>query len=209
MITLYFSYQLYSGYFSDRKFINVYFLSGFSGALIFIGSVNLFPLFGSQIKEIHAMGASAAIIGVMTGICFYRPNDHVMFFGFWKMKLIYLALIFLILDLTQIGKGENEAGHLAHLGGALYGYLWAVNMKKNKDISAFFGRVQDLFLFSYVKKKQNAKKSRIPFSDEEWNQSRTKRSKKIDDILDKISRSGYDSLTKEEKRILFEISKEK
>lgn len=211
MITLFFSYQLFAGYFNDKTFNRVYFLSGLSGALMFIFSVNIFPLFSDKIPYIFATGASAATIGVLMAICFYNPNGRVLLFGIWQIRLIILALVFVLLDLTQIGQGENEAGHLAHLGGALFGFIWASGMKKNRDITGFLSKISFFTNLKRFPGKKNRKPSRNqrPLTDEEWNQNRNLKQKRIDDILDKISRSGYDSLTKEEKKILFEISKEK
>lgn len=205
MMTLFFTYQLFNRYFEDRRFINVYFVSGLAGAAMFLLSVNLFPLFSNGAHYYTAMGASAAVMGVLIAICSYRPDDEVMLFGAFRMKLRWMALLFVLLDLISIS-GGNEGGHLAHLGGALFGFIWAMNMKNGKDIAAFFDSIQDLFR----KKKSSKSKLKVAHkravSDEDYNLQSKLKQKKIDDILDKISRSGYDSLSKEEKALLFELS---
>ncbi len=208
MLTLFFTYQLFSRYFEDRRFINVYFVSGFAGALTFLLSVNLFPLFTGIEHYYSAVGASAAVMGTLIAICTYRPDDEVFLFGAFKMKLRWLALIFVLLDLISISSG-NEGGHLAHLGGALFGFIWAMNLKNGNDIAAFFNHVQDFFQFNKPKKSKLKVTHKRPMKDEDWNINNKAKQKRIDDILDKISRSGYDSLSKEEKALLFELSKDK
>ena len=208
MMTLYFTYQLFNQRFDDKRFLNVYFVSGFAGALMFLLSVNLFPLFSENAHSYTAGGASAAVMGVLIAICTYRPQDEVMLLGAFKLKLQWMALIFVLLDLISIRSG-NEGGHLAHLGGALFGFFWAVNMKKGTDIAAFFNKAQAIFQWKPKRKSTIKVVHKRAKSDEDYNLDKRQKQKRIDDILDKISRSGYDSLSKEEKALLFELSKDK
>lgn len=208
MMTLYFTYQLFNQRFDDQRFLNVYFVSGFAGALMFLLSVNLFPLFSENAHSYTAVGASAAVMGVLIAICTYRPQDEVMLFGIIKMKLQWLALIFILLDLISIRSG-NEGGHLAHLGGALFGFSWAINMKKGRDLAAFFNKAQAIFKWKPKRKSTIKVVHKRARTDENYNLDKRQKQKRIDDILDKISRSGYDSLSKDEKALLFELSKDK
>jgi hypothetical protein len=186
----------------------VYFVSGFAGALMFLLSVNLFPLFSENAHSYSAVGSSAAVMGVLIAICTYRPHDEVMLFGAFRLKLQWMALIFVLLDLISIRSG-NEGGHLAHLGGALFGFFWAMNMKKGTDIAAFFNKVQAIFQWKSKRKSTIKVIHKRAKTDEDYNLDKRQKQKRIDDILDKISRSGYDSLSKEEKALLFELSKDK
>lgn len=208
MMTLYFTYQLFNQRFDDKRFLNVYFVSGFAGALMFLLSVNLFPLFSENAHSYSAVGASAAVMGVLIAICTYRPQDEVMLFGAFKLKLQWMALIFVMLDLISIRSG-NEGGHLAHLGGALFGFFWAMNMKKGIDIASFFNKAQAIFSWKPKRKSSIKVVHKRAKTDEVYNLDKRQKQKRIDDILDKISRSGYDSLSKEEKALLFELSKDK
>ena len=207
MMTLFFTYQLFNQRFDDKRFLNVYFVSGFAGALMFLLSVNLFPLFSENTHSYSAVGASAAVMGVLIAICTYRPQDEVMLFGVFKLKLQWMALIFVLLDLISIRSG-NEGGHLAHLGGALFGFFWALNMKKGTDIAAFFNKAQAVFRWKPKRKSTIKVVHKRAKTDDDFNLDKRQKQKRIDDILDKISRSGYDSLSKEEKALLFELSKE-
>ncbi|MEZ5174099.1 MAG: rhomboid family intramembrane serine protease [Bacteroidia bacterium] len=208
MLSLFFIYQLFKRYFSDRQFVNVYFAGGLAGGLTFILSVNLFPLFGGMAAGHFALGASAAVMAVLVSVCTYRPSDHVFLFGVFRMQLRWIAIIFVLLDLINIS-GGNEGGHLAHLGGALFGFLWGINLGKGRDISAFFQPVQDFFKFEQKSKSRLKVAHKAPVSNENWNSSRKAKEEKVNEILDKISRSGYDSLSKSEKALLFELSKDK
>jgi membrane associated rhomboid family serine protease len=208
MMTLYFTYQLFNQRFDDKRFLNVYFVSGFAGALMFLLSVNLFPLFSENAHSQTAVGASAAVMGVLIAICTYRPQDEVMLFGAFRLKLQWMALIFVLLDLISI-RGGNEGGHLAHLGGALFGFFWAINIKKGIDIAAFFNKAQAIFSWKPKRKSTIKVVHKRAKTDDDYNLDKRQKQKRIDDILDKISRSGYDSLSKEEKALLFELSKDK
>jgi membrane associated rhomboid family serine protease len=210
MITLNFSYVLFNRYLDDSRFINLYFVSGLAGAAMFILAVNVFPVFeGSGIYH-TAAGASAATLGVMVGICSFRPNDLVNLFGAFTIKLRWIALIFVLLDIIQIRNG-NEGGHLAHLGGALFGYVWAMRLKAGNDLASFFGKFINLFKFKSGSKKRG--RLTVAHAEKQVKDKKTlndrEKQMRIDEILDKISRSGYDSLSKSEKALLFELSKEK
>jgi hypothetical protein len=165
-------------------------------------------LFSENAHAYSAVGASAAVMGVLIAICTYRPQDEVMLFGAFRLKLQWMALIFVLLDLISIRSG-NEGGHLAHLGGAMFGFFWAMNMKKGIDIASFFNKAQAIFSWKPKRKSSIKVVHKRAKTDEVYNLDKRQKQKRIDDILDKISRSGYDSLSKEEKALLFELSKDK
>lgn len=204
MLTLYFAAQLFQRAFDDTRFLNVYFVSGMAGALVFLLSVNVFPLFRNYPGEFHALGASAAILGVLIAISTHRPDDAVFLFGIFRIRLRWLALCIVLLDVLQMRQG-NAGGHLAHLGGAAFGFFLALQIRKGRDLAAFWSKFTGLF--RRRKSKLNVVHRRAR-SDEEYNLSRKERQQRMDAILDKITRSGYDSLTKEEKALLLEFSKD-
>ncbi len=207
MLTLYFATQLFTRYFPERYISAIYLFAGLSGAFVFLVSVNTFPVFSRFAGQIQALGASAAAMGVLMAVCFFRPKDEVLLFGIIRLRLGIIALLFILADIAQIGTGSNEAGHLAHLGGALFGYIWSVNMKQGRNLA-------QLPRLKFARRNKTPLKAHRNYrvtpmeADEQYNLSKHEKQKKVDEILDKISRSGYDSLNAEEKRILFEISKE-
>ncbi len=212
MIILYFSSRIFLNLFGGRKLINVYFLGVILGGLIFLLSYNVFPVFAGARTAL--IGASAGVTAVLIFICTYIPNQEVRLF-FFNIKLWYLGVFVVLLDLIQL-PGGNAGGHLAHLGGAFLGYLYARQLTKGNDIGAWFSNMLDGIadLFSskksakapmktvYRKKKdRKAKKEAVDYDKES-------KQRKIDTILDKISKSGYESLSKEEKDYLFKAGKE-
>ncbi len=209
MLWLYFSGRIFLNLFSARKLINVYFLGVILGGLLFVLSYNIFPVFmGSKASII---GASAGVTAVLIFICAYIPNQVIRVF-FFNVKLWYIGAFFVLFDLIQI-PASNPGGHLAHLGGALLGYVYARQLTKGKDIGEGFSRILDALgaffkpkgkkapMKTVYRKDKSAAKSKVDYDKES-------RQRKIDTILDKISKSGYESLSKAEKDFLFKAGKE-
>lgn len=210
MVMLYFSARIFLNLFGPGKFINVYFLGVILGGLLFLLSYNVFPaLLGVKTALI---GASAGVTAVLIFICAYIPNQEVRLF-FFNLKLWYIGAFFVLVDLIQIPSSGNAGGHLAHLGGAILGYVYARQLLHGKDIGAGFSRflegLGDLFkrrekkapLKTVYRKKKAGTVSKV-------NYDKATRQRKIDTILDKISKSGYESLSKAEKDFLFKAGKE-
>jgi len=212
MIILYFSSRIFLNLFDARKLINVYFLGVILGGLIFLLSYNVFPVFAGARTAL--IGASAGVTAVLIFICTYIPNQEVRLF-FFNLKLWYLGVFVVLLDLIQI-PGGNAGGHLAHLGGALLGYLYARQLTKGNDIGAWFSNMLDAVSDVFSSKKstkaplktvyRSKKDKRIKKDTVDYDKESKQR--KIDTILDKISKSGYESLSKEEKDYLFKAGKE-
>jgi len=200
MLLLYYASQFFLNLFSSQRFINVYFMGILLGGLVFILSY-AFPEFKNQSPQM--VGASAGVMAVLIFSCTYMPTQEVRLL-FFNVKLMYIGIALVIVDVLQIPTG-NAGGHLAHIGGAALGYIYAQQLQNGKDIGTGFERLWKwlISLFStqsnmktvYKTSKRNSKKTMN--SDQE----------KIDRILDKISASGYDSLTKEEKEMLFNAGK--
>jgi membrane associated rhomboid family serine protease len=200
MLMLYVGGILYSQYLGQKKLMTTYFASGLAGGVLFILAWNIFPVFSDSTA--YAVGASAAVLGVFVAVATYMPNYSVSLLLIGNVKLKYIAIALVVIDFLSIGKG-NSGGHIAHLGGALYGFLSVylprkVKMPKHKNI---FKKVT-----INKKKTENTFKAERPLSDEEYNRRRAEEQKRIDDILDKISKYGYERLTKEEKEFLFKSS---
>ncbi|MDQ3191492.1 MAG: rhomboid family intramembrane serine protease [Bacteroidota bacterium] len=206
MIVLYFGGRIFSEYLGDKKFISTYFLGGISGALLYILAFNAFPAFETILPQAIAMGASASVLAILVAAATFVPNYTVHLIILGPIKLKYIALFFIFLDIISI-ESNNPGGHIAHLGGAIYGYLFISSLKKGNNIAKWFENIADFIarLFKPSPKLKVAYKRKS--SDEDYNEIKVKKQEKMDTILDKISRSGYESLTKEEKEFLFRISK--
>lgn len=211
MVLLYFSARIFLNLFSPRKLINVYFLGVILGGMTFLLSYNVFPAFmGVQTALI---GASAGVTAVLIFICSYIPNQEVRLF-FFNVKLWYIGAFFVLLDLIQIPTSGNAGGHLAHLGGALLGYIYARQLLRGRDIGEGFSKLLDGFTGVFKKREKKAPMRTVyrktASKDRRSNKDFDKEAKqrKIDGILDKISKSGYESLSKAEKDFLFKAGKE-
>ena len=203
MVLLYFAGRMMINLFKSQLFVNTFFIGVLFGGFVYVFAYNVFPVFSGQTPFL--IGASAGVMAVLIFMCSYMPQQEIRLF-FFNVKLIYIGLFFVILDLIQIPVG-NAGGHLAHLGGALWGYLYQKSYTQGNDIGAWFSK-SIVFLKQFLtlnksplrkvhkSSQKNARKSR-PQTDQA----------KIDAILDKISKSGYTSLSKEEKEYLFKAGK--
>ncbi|MBI9055389.1 MAG: rhomboid family intramembrane serine protease [Bacteroidales bacterium] len=199
--------QIFLKYFNEKKLISLYILGGLAGAVLYILAFNAFSIYNPSIPMI---GASASVIAIVVAISFYIPDHtiNLMFIG--PVKLKYIAIGSVIIDILSI-TSSNAGGHIAHLGGALFGYLYIMQMKKGRNIAKGFDRFMDK-IFSLFKPKPKVKVSyRRPINDLdrdiEYNKTKAEGQKEVDKILDKIAKSGYDSLSKKEKELLFKNSK--
>jgi membrane associated rhomboid family serine protease len=208
MLMLYFIGRMFINMFSAKKALNIYFLGAISGGLLFMLCYTLFPnIFGTNSRLV---GASAAIRALLIFLCAYMPNQPLRFFTF-NLKLWYVGAIIVVLDVFGLF-GLNTGGNLAHLGGALLGYFYAKQLLKGQDIGKGFEKFMDVIvsMFKFSKKSplktvHKSKSKMGGYTKGDFNQFNNQ--KKIDIILDKISKSGYDSLTAEEKEFLFKAGK--
>ena len=206
VLVLYWFGKLFLMFFTSRQFVAVYLLGGITGALFYFAAFNTIPVLSSYFHSSLLMGASASIMAILFATAVYRPDFtvYLMFFGHVKMK--YIALIYFILDLISITALQNTGGHLAHIGGAAFGWYFASKLLKGKDITRGFSKMIDNIAGLFRKKTKMTVTYKRPMSDMEYNARKVKKQAELDRILEKVKRSGYDSLTKKEKKTLFEES---
>lgn len=215
MLWLYWFGRIFLEYLDQRKLVAVYLLGGISGAIVYVLSFNIFPAFKDVVPISVAIGASASVMAVVMAIAAYVPNYAVQFFLIGRIRIIYVALaIFVVTSILDFP--SNSGGKLAHIGGALFGFLFTLNIKKGRDIGKGINSIIDFFatLFKPRRKmkvtyKKPASNYDYPTSDYDYNKTKVEHQAKINQILDKISKGGYDSLTKEEKDTLFKESQKK
>jgi len=198
--------KIFLEYLTGKQLLNVYLLGGLAGAALYILSFNVFPAFSDASPFSIALGASAAVFAIVGATAVYVPDYtvHLMFLGTVKLK--YIALVSVILDIVFLMDG-NAGGHIAHMGGALFGYFYIKQLRKGKDISKGFGKTLDS-IFSLFKPKNNLKVTyKRGETDIDYKQRKNIQQKEVDKILEKIAKSGYDSLSKNEKDILFRQSR--
>lgn len=204
MIMLYFSGQLFIEFLGERKLLFIYIVGGLCGALFYILAFNIFPVFKNYLSDAVALGASASIMAIIVSIATYIPDFRVLLFFIFPVKLKYIALALFIIDFFSI-PNSNPGGHIAHIGGALFGLIFTLQLQKGNDISLLFNKIFYSFPIFFKKKKKT--KLKTVWKNKHRSKKESVNQEDIDAILDKISRSGYESLTKEEKEILFKASK--
>lgn len=210
MLILYYFGNYFLTYFTPKRLLNFYFLGAIVGALVYLLSYNLFPVF-SGIGQSYLLGASASVMAILVGVATKVPHLGIRLFLFGTVKLWHIAAVFVVLDLVRMPMG-NSGGHLAHLGGALLGYVYVKQLDKGNDIGAWWESISDWFVGLFSSSKKNTFKTvhrnKKPQKPKAKATDKNNKQRKIDAILDKISKSGYDSLTKEEKDFLFKSSNE-
>lgn len=208
--------RIFEQFFSAKRLLYTYILGGIFGGILELLAYLVLPgLSGSMV-----IGASGSVLAILVATAFYQPQLTVSVFGLFNMRLIFLALILVLANLYNAGMGTRDGtAYFAHLGGVLLGYLSVQNPFSANNIINRGMRIGDKLVtllkggktkngnFRYSKSK--AAESRRFKSDEEYNMEAKKRQERIDAILDKISKSGYESLTKEEKDLLFRQSNQR
>lgn len=210
LLMLNFFGNLFTTYFTQKQLLGLYILGAiFAGLFYMIGYAFLPALKGVNASVI---GASGAIMAVLLATVTYQPYMEVRLFIFGNVKLWQIAVVLIILDLIQLPM-DNTGGHIAHIGGALFGFIFIRLLQNGTDLSKIVTAVTNLFDNLFQTKKSNPFKKvhvnvKMPITVKHSKiVTKDKSQQQIDDILDKISQSGYDSLTGDEKEFLFKAGK--
>lgn len=216
MLGLYWFGQIVQDMIGKPKILPLYIFGGFFGGLLYILAYNIFPVFSTVVSAATCIGASAGVMAIVLAAATIAPDYELRFVIFGNIKIKWIAMAYVVLDLINIQNG-NAGGHIAHLGGALFGFIFIKQLQNGNDFSKLFYGVTDFFI-NLFKKKSKLKveyKKEYAYTSAKQNKSNTSQQKetvskqeKLDAILDKINKSSYDSLSKEEKDFLFKISQE-
>jgi len=209
--------RIFREFLGDKKLLNVYLLGGAAGALMFMLAVNIFPIFGHgevvliggnliQLNYFTVIGASASVIAILAAAATLVPNYTLFLVLIGPVRLIYIMLFFFLVDIISLGS-SNSGGHFAHLGGALFGFVYIKTLQNGTDIGAWLTRFFD-WLRNLFKPKANIRVSYRSNEPAKPSGPRHVSQDEVDAILDKIAKSGYDSLSQREKDILFRASKD-
>ena len=213
MFALYLFGRIFLDFFSVRHFMGVYLLGGLSGALFFVLAYNAFPYFAGVVDVAHLVGASAAVLAVVTAAAVRSPEYRISLLFFGSVKLSTFAIFTVCISVLMLS-GDNAGGNFAHLGGALGGYLFALMLGKGYDVTDLVCRPADWLksLFERLRARR-VKKRKFTYSpggkhgaDYEHNARKKADEAEIDAILEKIKKGGYASLSEKEKMRLFDAS---
>ena len=212
MLWLFWFGQLFLYFFSAKHLRGLYILGGICGGILYMISFNVFPYFRPMLEVSTMVGASASVLAIVLATAYREPNYQVRLLLFGSVRFKYLALIVVLTDLLFL-TSNNGGGHIAHIGGALAGLWFAASLKKGVDITAWINKTLDAIqsLFSYKPKKRKPK-MKVHYAndrqkDYDYNAQKKVKTEEIDRILDKLKKSGYENLTTEEKKSLFDASK--
>lgn len=209
MLGLYWFGQLFLYHFEGDKMLGVYLMGGLWGAFLYLIAYNFIPVFDSVNGLL--LGASASIFAILVAVAFYDPNREIHLFFIGRFPLKYVAAFYVLLSVIGISS-TNPGGNIAHLGGAFWGWFYIYQLRKGKDMGAglvnLVNKIGEFFegLFKH-KSKMKVTYRKPPRDDYEYNRHKHKQQDEINRILDKIAKSGYDSLTKQEKELLFKQGK--
>ena len=209
LFMIYLGGTIFLEYLNEKKLLWTYILGGLMGALFFVIAFNLFPAFDGVKEYSVLLGASASGLAILIAIATYVPDYTIHLLLIGRVKLKYVAIAFVVIDVLSIPYG-NAGGHIGHLGGAFWGFLYAYYLRKGSD---FYKVFDDLNMPNFGGKTRQTKfdtfrqENKRPMNDDIYNEKRAASQEEIDRILDKISKAGYDSLSKDEKELLFKSSK--
>ena len=210
MLWLYWFGKLFLMFFSARHFRGLYLLGGICGGLFYMLAYNVFPYFGQFLYGSYLLGASASVLAVVVATAVRQPDYTVNFMFVGAVRLKYVALFMVVTDLLFVTSG-NGGGHIAHLGGALAGWWFAASLSKGRDVTRWINYVWDVLSGGINLNKPKKPKMKAHrggrAQDYDYNANKKAQSEEVDRILDKLKKSGYGSLTTEEKKRLFDASK--
>ncbi len=203
LLVLYYIGNLFLNFYTKKQFLNFYFLGGIFGGVIFLA----YYYFIDKTAAFPLAGASAAVTTIFIAIATKIPRYAIRLRFIGSVELWVLAAIWVVLSILQLANPDKGSA-IAHLSGAIFGYIYSKQLEQGNDIGGWFEGIVDYFTNLFKPKKKS------PFKAVYKTKSRTTtqdvsltRQRKINDILDKISKSGYESLSQEEKDFLFRAGK--
>ncbi len=205
MLWLYWIGQLFQQYLGNTKTYQAYFLGGIFGGLVYMIAYNVFPAFSNRVMFELALGASAGVLSIVFATATLLPNYSISLLFIGSIKLKYIALITVVIDLISIPQG-NAGGHIAHLGGAAFGYLFIKLIYNKTQVPNTLDKIFEFFL-NGLKREPKLRIHHKSNSRVTGSEGGKPSQAEVDAILDKIIKGGYESLSKKEKEILFKAGK--
>ncbi len=212
LLLLYYLARVATNIFRPKMVLNVFLMGIILGGLAYLLIANVLPTDFFRARGV-LLGSSAGVSALLMFVAVYMPETQIRLFNTFNVKWKHIAIVFVAYDVFRLLLGLNQGGYVAHIGGYLLGYIYASNLLKGKDIGTGFERAMDSLVSVFKPKSKlrtvHRKKQKSGYVGKTKKEFEAfNKQKKIDMILDKISKSGYDSLTAEEKEFLFKAGKD-
>ena len=202
--------QIFLSFYSSKHFRGLYVLGGLCGGLLYLLAYNIFPYFSESVVYSYLLGASASVLAIVVATAVRQPDYQVYFMFIGSVRLKYVALFMILTDILFMTSG-NAGGHIAHLGGAMAGWWFATGLNQGRDVTLWINKALDACADYKSWFKPKRPKMKVHYGekakDYEYNQKKKQQNDEIDRILEKLKKSGYSSLTSDEKKSLFDASK--
>jgi membrane associated rhomboid family serine protease len=209
LLMLNFSGRVFTTFYTERQLLGLYFSGAVFAGLFYMLGYAMFPALSGVSTSL--IGASASVMAILFAAVAYAPMMSIRLMIFGTVRLWHIALVLTLIDLVQLA-AENTGGHLSHLAGAGFGYMFTRMIKSGIDIGSWPASIIDSVSWLWGGGKRPFKAVHKTYREQGKKSprivTRSKVQQQIDEILDKISKSGYDSLTKEEKEFLFKAGKD-
>ncbi|MBM6890413.1 rhomboid family intramembrane serine protease [Bacteroides caecigallinarum] len=209
MLWLYWFGRLFLNFYSSKHLRGLYILGGLCGGLLYMISYNVFPYFEGSLDIATLVGASASVLAIVVATAVREPEFPVQFMFIGTVRLKYVALFMVLLDLMFMTSG-NAGGHIAHLGGAAAGFWFSLGLAKGNDATKWINAVLDFFSGGFKMPKRKPK-MKVHYGDRQqqydYNARKKANEDEINSILEKLKKSGYGSLSDDEKKKLFDASR--
>ena len=203
ILWLYWFGKIFLEYLNPKHLLSLYLLGGISGGILYMLAYSIFPAFSADLPYATVIGASASVMAIIFVVAFYVPEKELFLFLIGKIKIKYIAWFYIGFDILSIPSG-NAGGHIAHLGGGLLGYIFITQYKKGQLITrGFESFLTSVFTFFKPQAKIRVTYKKTGHKDYDYNARKSASQEETNRVLDKISKSGYSSLSKEEKEWLF------
>lgn len=216
MLFLYWFGRIIKQFLGGSKVVSLYVLGGLAGGIFYILIYNLVPYFADRVAVSMMLGASAGVFAVVFGAATFMPNYTIFLMFLGPVRIKYIALVYLILAFAG-STGYNAGGEIAHLGGAAMGFIYIKQLQNGTDLGKWVHSLISFFKSFFVRqpkvkvsyRSETRKKKKASATTQQQSSSGfdDTSQEEIDAILDKISQSGYESLSKDEKQKLFNASK--
>jgi len=205
-VFLYWIGKIFIFYFDEKKLLGVYLLGGILGGIFFMMALLLFPGLHNTMVAISLVGAATPVIAIISAVAFYAPNHPIQLMLIGQIKMKNLAIISILLYI--LGNSTAMAGiNFAYIGSGFLGSYFAINYRKGNDITRYFISFLDKFFKLFDRKHKIKFSSRSNKNTRQSSSNQKVEQEEINHILDKVRDFGYDSLTSEEKKKLFNIKK--